>query len=802
MTDPPRGDPLPDPIEWPRLPGAQRSFVTVVAGSVALGLGSILLIGWAMGAWQAAAIYGALILAAAAVGYASALGSARRGGGRVDWALVRASLGSRSDALAITDGADRLVCANEAYGARCGGYPSPFDLDAPGGDAHSIIANVAVQARRDGHGHGETDLTIDGQVRRLRLAARPAEASGKHLLWTLRRAPADRLRSEAALLLEGPLGIWLGGAGVHGVMTDRHGHILTANSAFCAVTGGGHTSLGDLLTMGNDGETLLARADGSALPVRVVEMPMRAGEEDAGAYLFLLLPADRQSGRRGQADVAALLSTLPLGLAVADRDGRLGYMNAAFAAAAGVPEDAAVLYPTDLVVDEDKALVSDAVRRAAGRLGKSRDLRVRLKSRPEEQSVLTVARTPDPTSTDVILSLRDNREQLKLERQIAQATKMQAVGQLAGGVAHDFNNILTAVIGYCDLMMLRHTPGDADFDDINQIRQNANRAANLVRQLLAFSRQQTLRLQMLQIPDVIGELSHLLKRLLGERVTLTVKHGRNLGPVRADPGQLEQVIVNLAVNSRDAMPDGGELAISTYAVAADDVAKLGYDMMPAADYVVIAVRDTGTGIPREIIGKIFEPFFTTKEFGKGTGLGLSTVYGIVKQTGGFIFADAAEDGGTIFTLYLPVQTAVAPNELPPERPAATAIVGEAWGSGTILLVEDEGMVRAVAERALTRKGYDVWSAAHGEEALEILDGRPEGVDLLISDVVMPTMDGPTLVRHARERFPDLKIIFMSGYAEEQLRKSIDVPGVTFLPKPFSVQELGELVRATLARETT
>jgi two-component system, cell cycle sensor histidine kinase and response regulator CckA len=372
---------------------------------------------------------------------------------------------------------------------------------------------------------------------------------------------------------------------------------------------------------------------------------------------------------------------------------------------------------------------------------------------------------------------------------------MQAVGQLAGGVAHDFNNILTAVIGYCDLMLLRHTPGDSDFDDINQIRQNANRAANLVRQLLAFSRQQTLRPQLIHVSDIVGELSHLLKRLLGETVTLTVKHGRSLAPVRADPGQMEQVIVNLAVNARDAMPEGGELTISTFAVSAREAKKLDREGMPSGEYVAIAVKDTGTGISPEILGKIFEPFFTTKEIGRGTGLGLSTVYGIVKQSGGFIFADSTVGGGTTFTIYLPAQEAL------PE--AATVAAGEdggdPWGQGKILLVEDEAMVRAVAERALTRKGYEVLTAGHGEEALEILERLPEGVDLLISDVVMPTMDGPTLVQHARKTFPDLKIIFMSGYAEEQLRKSIDVPDVAFLAKPFSVQELSDKVRHEIAR---
>ncbi|MET0270652.1 MAG: response regulator, partial [Sphingomonas sp.] len=360
---------------------------------------------------------------------------------------------------------------------------------------------------------------------------------------------------------------------------------------------------------------------------------------------------------------------------------------------------------------------------------------------------------------------------------------------------------LTAIIGHCDLMMMRHTPGDSDYDDIQQIKHNSNRAAGLTRQLLAFSRQQTLRPQLLQLPDVVSEVSNLLKRLLGETVVLTVKHGRGLGSVRADPGQLEQVIVNLAVNARDAMPDGGTVTIQTYAVSAADVRNIDTEILPVADYTALSVSDTGTGIPPDVIGKIFEPFFTTKEVGKGTGLGLSTVYGIVKQSEGFIFADSKVGEGTSFVVYLPVHRAggVA---IEPAAPPVREKPAELWGTGTVLIVEDEDMVRAVAERALTRQGYTVLTAANGEEALEMLDARQADgttqVDLLVSDVVMPLMDGPTMVRHARARYPALPILFMSGYAEEQLRRSIDLDHVSFIAKPFSVQQLAAAVRDTLA----
>jgi two-component system cell cycle sensor histidine kinase/response regulator CckA len=279
-------------------------------------------------------------------------------------------------------------------------------------------------------------------------------------------------------------------------------------------------------------------------------------------------------------------------------------------------------------------------------------------------------------------------------------------------------------------------------------------------------------------------------------VELAVKHGRALGPIRADPGQLEQVIINLAVNARDAMAEkgGGTLTIQTYPVKSDQVAQLGSDILPIADYSALSVTDTGTGIAPNVLGKIFEPFFTTKEVGKGTGLGLSTVYGIVKQSGGFIFADSKVGEGTRFVIYLPVHREEA--SAAKSAKSAKAKQDELWGSGTVLLVEDEPMVRSVAERALTRHGYTVITADNGEEALEVIS-RGEEIDLLLSDVVMPGMDGPAMVAEARRQRPELKVLFMSGYAEEQLRQSLGVDNAHFLPKPFSVQDLAEAAKKAL-----
>ena len=545
-----------------------------------------------------------------------------------------------------------------------------------------------------------------------------------------------------------------------------------------------------------EGIRLIAEGE-EAPPLRLVEVPLDPSRE-GGAATYLLFEQGELPVNGAGANLQALLDVLPVGLALVDRDGRFIICNKAFRTAGGLARDEPLpAYPGDLVVKEDKGAVADAVRRNARGPAMSGDLAVRLSHQRGDPVALTIAGLRGLGEAAVLLLLKDNTEEAKLKRQVAQATKMQAVGQLAGGVAHDFNNILTAIIGHCDLMLMRHTPGDSDYDDIQQIRSNSNRAAGLTRQLLAFSRQQTLRPQVLQLPDVVSEVSHLLKRLLGETVELQLKHGRDLGAVRADPGQLEQVIVNLAVNARDAMQHhgGGVLVIHTYAVRADQVAELGSDILPIADYTAISIEDTGTGIPPGILGKVFEPFFTTKEVGKGTGLGLSTVYGIVKQSGGFIFADSKVGSGTRFTIYLPVHASDRAEQVAPV--VAKPKDGELWGTGTVLLVEDEPMVRTVAERALTRHGYQVITATNGEEALEVL-GRGEPIALLISDVVMPLMDGPTMVREARLTRPTLPILFMSGYAEEQLRKSIDIDNVAFLPKPFSVQELAEAARKVLA----
>ncbi len=723
-----------------------------------------------------------------------------------DWTVARAAADASSMAIAVTDRAGRMVCASDLFGEWFPGYPTPPALtgDDPLTDGLTSAARAAWrdgEARVEGIAHGA--LRLDVAIQRTGRAE-------DYLLWRFTPVRQPSVLDDVNRFLAGEAGRQLGEAGIMAVMIGGEGRIRAANGAFLLRAAGridANVTGRDFaahMRVDDKGRLFLAREETGGLPLRLLQVPLKrvahpsGGQGSAQDGPMLLLLIDEPAGGAGTSALSfieTLLSLLPFGLAMADRDGRVLFLNEAFSRAAGLKPGERPSYPGDLVVREDQAAVADAVRRFAVGPQMSGDIAVRMREQPDDPVALSLAGVRGLGEAAVLLSLKDNSEESKLKRQVAQATKMQAIGQLAGGVAHDFNNILTAIIGHCDLMLMRHTPGDSDYDDIQQIKSNSNRAAGLTRQLLAFSRQQTLRPQVLQLPDIVADVSTLLKRLLGENVKLEVSHGRNLGAVRADPGQLEQVIVNLAVNARDAMPGGGTLNIQTYGVPSGKVRDMRQQILPITDYTALRVSDTGQGIPPEVLSKIFEPFFTTKEMGKGTGLGLSTVYGIVKQSGGYIFAESDPGRGASFVIYLPVYSGA--DAQPAETPKTPARREEVWGTGTVLLVEDEDMVRAVAERALTRQGYKVLTANDGEQGLEVLAG-PETIDLLISDVVMPNMDGPAMVARARHARPDLPVLFMSGYAEEQLRKSIDIANVAFLPKPFSVNQLAEAARDALA----
>jgi two-component system cell cycle sensor histidine kinase/response regulator CckA len=744
-----------------------------------------------------------------------------------DWSVTAAAIEADETAalvnIAITDRANRMVCANNSFIATFGADSAPPTLDLPR-DALEALAKATRVALRDGAARIDELPAAAGAVPEWTVTVTRAGRGEDYLIWRfvpLMAAQGDALK---ALDLAGPFGQMLSRAGIETAITSASGVIRTVSAGFAQRAAGDASAtlagqdFVSVLRSDERDRLFFAREGRAGTPQTLIDVPLtEAGFSDSmGAdetsSLMLLIDSGvgigsgwDGSSQAGVAQLDALLAQLPLGLAMTDRDGRFLFGNEAFLRSVDLGGRRLPTFPTDLVVREDKAALSDAVRRHGRGPATSGDMAVRLKHQPDEPVSLGLAGVRGLGEAAVLLSLADSSAENQLKRQVAQATKMQAVGQLAGGVAHDFNNVLTAIIGTCDLMLLRHTPGDSDYDDIQQIQANSNRAAALTRQLLAFSRQQTLRPEILQLPDVVSEVTPLIKRLLGEKISFYVQHDRNLGAVRADPQQLEQVIMNLAVNARDAINSkggktghsAGRISLLTRSLQAREVIQLGSEILPPADYTVLIVQDTGGGIPAHVLPKLFEPFFTTKEQGKGTGLGLSTAYGIVKQSGGFIFADNVKDSegnpiGARFTIYFPVHRGEAPR-----RREAPEPVSSDWSvGGRILLVEDEDMVRAVAERALSREGYQITACSGGEEGLAAFAEGGE-FDLVVSDVVMPGMDGPAMVREIRKLNPAIPVLFMSGYAEEQLRKDIDVPHMHFIPKPFSVSAIGDTVASVM-----
>ncbi len=488
--------------------------------------------------------------------------------------------------------------------------------------------------------------------------------------------------------------------------------------------------------------------------------------------------------------VGALLLNAPMGVALADAGGIIRDANGMFAKFFGATGSLSSRDVTDLVDQADRAALRVLIAATARGESVGRRLELRLGERMAE---LSASAMPD----GVVLYLTDVSEQKALEVKFAQSQKLQAVGQLAGGVAHDFNNLLTVIIGNSEFLLMRHPAGDPSFKEINEVHQNALRAATLVGQLLAFSRKQTMQPKVLALTDVTSELAQMLRRLLREGIELKLDNGPDLWSVHADETQLSNAIINLVVNARDAMPGGGTVTITTANDTVMQPAALGTAIMPAGEYVRIEVTDTGTGISKENIGKIFDPFFTTKPVGQGTGLGLATVYGIVKQSGGFITVDSDIGRGTSFKVYLPRYRVDA--NAPVAEVAAAAAPRDVTGQDTILLVEDEEAVRSFAARALRMRGYHVLEASGGEEGLEIVKAGKQEIHLIVTDVVMPNMDGPTMVRHVKGLKPGLPVIFMSGYAEEAFRRNDEnASDLHFLPKPFGLKQLAAKVKEVLS----
>src|SRR6266567_2984854 len=752
------------------------------------------------------------------------------------------------DGLAVTDARGHVVYSNAAYltltGASNAQDVRPIERVFIGNPDVSEAVFRLLKAAREGKRQQE-EVRIAGQDgahgRWLRMRVRPLGASkreAKYSVWSIADITRDRERQEDVFKeLQHAIG-YLDHAPCGFFSVNSAGDLVYVNATLAnwldhdlAEIGSGGLKLTDIVS--GDGASLLTSI--VAVPGEVktevfdIDLRMRGGKTmpvrlyhklafgaDGAPGLSRTLVISRARDERSDPQRAAEVRFMrffdhtPMAIATVDRSGAVVRANARFAKLAQSlsPDGAANKSIFRTVNARDRSLLIAAINQAAEGQGDIPPVEAMLDGAKERwgQFFVTAVEENERETEAAIVYMLETTERRTLENQINQSQKMDMVGQLAGGIAHDFNNVLSAIMMATDFLLNAHKPTDPSFQDIMQIKQNANRAASLVRQLLAFSRRQTLRPQVLDLGDALSDLGMLLKRLLGERVTLDVKHARDLWPVKADISQFEQVIVNLAVNARDAKPDGGKLSIRTANVTAAEAAKFNYKGMPAADYVRIDVSDTGTGIPADIVDKIFEPFFSTKEVGKGTGLGLSTVYGIVKQTGGFVYVESVPGQGTAFHIFLPRHHAeqevqpdsAAANGAGKERAAETKPRADLTGQGTILLVEDEEGLRSLNARGLRSRGYSVIEASNGIEAMEALEEKNGAVDLVVSDVVMPEMDGPTLLKEMRGRNPDLKVIFVSGYAEDAFEKSLPKnQQFAFLPKPFTLSQLVAAVKETM-----
>jgi two-component system, cell cycle sensor histidine kinase and response regulator CckA len=749
------------------------------------------------------------------------------------------------DGLAVTDPKGHVVYSNAAYLAMTGAASAldvrPVERVFIGNPDVSEAVFRLLKSAREGKRQQE-EVRIAGQDgapgRWLRMRVRPlgeGKRQAKYAVWSIADITRDRERQEDVFqelqhaieyLDHAPCGFF----SVHPA-----GEIVYINATLAnwldydlAEIGSGGLKLNDIVS--GDGAALLTSIvpapgevktevfdidlrmrGGKTVPVRLYHKLAFGADGAPGASRTLVISRARDERadpqRAAEVRFMRFFDHTPMAIATVDRGGAVLRANARYAKLAQdlSPEGAAGRSIFKAVSERDRKLLIAAINQAAQGQGDIAPVEVLLDGAKERwgQFFVTAVDEDERETEAAIVYMLETTERRTLENQINQSQKMDMVGQLAGGIAHDFNNVLSAIMMANDFLLNAHKPTDPSFQDIMQIKQNATRAATLVRQLLAFSRRQTLRPQVLDLGDALSDLTMLLRRLIGEKVKLDLVHGRDLWPVKVDVSQFEQVIVNLAVNARDAMPEGGKLTVQTANLSSEEAARLAYKGMPAAEYVRIDITDTGTGIPADIVDKIFEPFFSTKEVGKGTGLGLSTVYGIVKQTGGFIYVESEADKGTSFHIFLPRHH--PEQELQPDTPAtAREPSAEAkpradlTGQGTILLVEDEEGLRSLNARGLRSRGYTVIEASNGVEALEALEEKNGAVDLVVSDVVMPEMDGPTLLKAMRGRNPDLKIIFVSGYAEDAFEKSLPAnQQFAFLPKPFTLSQLVAAVKETM-----
>ncbi|MCA1405151.1 response regulator [Ensifer sp. IC3342] len=785
--------------------------------------------------------------------------------------LARAFLDAHEDGTIVTDRRGRIIYANAAYGALTGaksaaGVQSLETILSRNREATEAIYRLTNGLHEGKKGHEEFRLlkplangaSIASGAHWFRLKARvlPLEDSDRNplYLWQIADITAERddqerffkeLQNAIDYLDHAPAGFFSAG---------RKGEIFYINATLADWLGidltkfqPGSTTIADVVA--GEGLALvqsvqaepglkktkvldldLRKTNGQSLPVRLIHRVSSTRDGAPGESRTIVMSREDDDGDQSASNAAMrftrFFNNTPMAIASVDGDGRILRTNAPFLKlfAGLVSQDdveRGALIET-VVHKSEKGRLQEALAAAKDRQS---DIAPIDALHPNDEArhfrfyVNAVIDQSDqaPEEAAIIYAL-EITEQKALETQMAQTQKMNAVGTLAGGIAHDFNNVLTAILLSSDHLLLSARPADATFADLMEIKRNANRAAVLVRQLLAFSRKQTMRPTVLNLTDVIGDLRMLVDRMTGTNVKVEVDYGRDLWPVKTDLGQFEQVLLNLAVNARDAMPEGGTITLRTRNLPASEVAALGRRELPEDDFVMVEVADQGTGIPQEIMDKIFEPFFTTKEVGKGTGLGLSMVYGIVKQSGGYIYPESEVGKGTTFRILLPRHVeeireevaagASSTTEVP--MPAASDLVvapapkaepepADLTGdSAVVLLVEDEEAVRRGGKRMLETRGYTVHEAGSGVEALDIMDELNGAVDIVVSDVVMPEMDGPTLLRELRKKYPDLKFIFVSGYAEDAFARNLPADAkFGFLPKPFSLKQLAVAVREML-----
>ena len=779
--------------------------------------------------------------------FAFAAGIVRFADRSADDPVMRSVTDHAFDGIAVTDIRGQVAYANAAYLALTGAAnvqdARPVERVFIGNPDVSEAVFRLLKAAREGKRQQEevrVATAAGAPGRWLRMRVRPLglnKREAKSTVWSVADITRDRERQEDVFQELQHAIEYLDHAPCGFFSVNPKGELVYVNATLAnwldhdlAEIGSGGLKLTDIVS--GDGASLLTSIvavpgevktevfdidlrmrSGKTMPVRLYHKLAFGADGVPGASRTLVISRarDERSDPQRAAEVRFMrfFDHTPMAIATVDRAGTVVRGNARFAKLAQSLSASGAVNKSILaaVSDRDRGLLIAAIAQAAEGQGDIAPVEALLEGARERwgQFFVTAVEEDERETEAAIVYMLETTERRTLENQINQSQKMDMVGQLAGGIAHDFNNVLSAIMMANDFLLNAHKPTDPSFQDIMQIKQNATRAATLVRQLLAFSRRQTLRPQVLHLGDALSDLTMLLRRLIGEKVNFPgVVHGRDLWPVKADVSQFEQVIVNLAVNARDAMLDGGTLTIRTANVPAEEVERSSYKGLPAGDYVRIDVSDTGTGIPADIVEKIFEPFFSTKEVGKGTGLGLSTVYGIVKQTGGFIYVDSELGKGTTFRIFLPrhhQELEVAPD---PAIAIAAAKEAEAkpradlTGQGTILLVEDEEGLRSLNARGLRSRGYTVVEASNGIEAMEMLEEQNGAVDLVVSDVVMPEMDGPTLLKEMRARNPDLKIIFVSGYAEEAFEKSLpENEQFAFLAKPFALSALIAKVKETM-----